>query len=38
MDAYTLTLLGGAFAIWAAMLSAIAAYAKQNVAKQTVRR
>ena len=31
MDAFTILLLGGALAIWAAMPSAVAAYAKQNV-------
>jgi hypothetical protein len=30
MDAFTILLLGSAGAIWAGMLSAIAAYAKHN--------
>jgi hypothetical protein len=30
MDAFTILLLGGAGAIWAAMLSAVAAYAKHS--------
>jgi hypothetical protein len=29
MDAYTIILLGGTGAIWAGILSAVAAYAKQ---------
>jgi hypothetical protein len=31
MDAFTILLLGGAGAIWMAMLATVAAYAKQNV-------
>jgi len=31
MDAFTILLLGGAGAIWTAMLSAVVAYAKHNV-------
>jgi hypothetical protein len=31
MDAFTILLLGGAGAIWTAMLSAVAAYAKHHV-------
>jgi hypothetical protein len=31
MDAFTIVLLGGTGAIWMAMLSVVATYAKQNV-------
>jgi hypothetical protein len=31
MDALSMLLLGGTVAIWTAMLSAVAAYARQNV-------
>jgi hypothetical protein len=31
MDAFSMLLLGGTVAIWTAMLSAVAAYARQNV-------
>jgi hypothetical protein len=30
MDAFTILLLGGTVAIWTAMLSAVATYAKQH--------
>jgi len=33
MDAFRILLIGGAFTIWAAMLSAIAVYATNNVRK-----